>query len=74
MCGSLSPGHLVDDGGEVGGSVQLDAAQALEVGLQHALDGNAVGVVCVGVLRQTERARSGLRWRAAHWRPPEGGH
>ena len=54
MRGCHSPGHLVDDGGEVGGSVELDTAQALEVGLQHTLDGHAVGVIHVGVLHQTE--------------------
>lgn len=50
----LSPSHLVDDGGEVGGAVELDGPQALEVGLQHALDGRAVRVLRVGVLRETE--------------------
>lgn len=45
-----SPSHLVDDGGKVGGTVELDSAQALEVGLQHTLDAGAAGVVHVVVL------------------------
>lgn len=45
-----SPSHLVDDGGEVGGTVELDSAQALEVGLQHALDAGAAGIVHIVVL------------------------
>lgn len=49
----LSPSHLVDDGSEVGGAVELDGPQALEVGLQHALDRRAVGILRVGVLRET---------------------
>lgn len=50
----LSPSHLVDDGSEIGGAVELDGPQALKVGLQHALDGHAVRVLRVGVLWETE--------------------
>lgn len=45
-----SPGHMGDDGGEVGGAVELHSAQALVVGLQDAVDAAARGVVLVAVL------------------------
>lgn len=45
-----SPGHMGDDGGEVGGAVELHGAQALVVGLQDAVDAAARGIVLVAIL------------------------
>ena len=49
--GVASPGYVVDDGGEVGGAVELHRLQALVVGLHHALDPRAVRVLRVTVLK-----------------------
>ena len=43
------PGHVVDDGGDVGGSIELDGLQGLVVGLDHSLDPSTVGVVPLAV-------------------------
>lgn len=45
-----SPSDLVDDGSKVGRTVELDGAQALEVGLQHAFNASTAGVLHIVVL------------------------
>lgn len=49
-CTFVLPGHVVDDGGEVGGSVELDRLQTLVVGFHHTVDARAVRVLRVPVL------------------------
>ena len=44
------PGHMVDDGGEVGGPVETHRLETLVIGLHHALDAAAVRVLWVPVL------------------------
>lgn len=45
------PGHVVNDGGEVGGSVQTHRLETLVIGLHYPLDPAAVGVLRVAVLQ-----------------------
>lgn len=47
----LLPGHVVDHGGEVGGAIELNAAQAAVVSLQDALNPTARWVGRVTILR-----------------------
>lgn len=47
------PCHLVDDWREVGGSVELDRSEALEVCLQHSLYPHTVWVFIVTTLHGT---------------------
>lgn len=49
-----SPSHLVDDRSKVGRTVELDSAQALEVGLQHAFNAGTAGVLHIVVLRDRD--------------------
>lgn len=52
------PGHVINDGREVGGSIELHCLQALVVSFQNPLDAVAVRVVCVAVLGKTNTLRS----------------
>lgn len=45
------PGHVVNDRGEVSGSVKADRLEALVIGLHHPLDAAAVRVLRVAVLQ-----------------------
>lgn len=45
------PRHVVNDGGEVGGSIELDRLETLVVGLHHAVDASTVRVLWVPVLK-----------------------
>lgn len=49
------PGHVVDDGGEVGGAVETHRLETLVVGLHHALDAAAVRVLWVAVLKRQRK-------------------
>lgn len=46
------PGHVVNDRGEVSGSVETHGLQTLVIGLHHPLDAAAVRVLGVAVLWQ----------------------
>lgn len=52
--GTPLPGDMVDHGGKVGGSVELDAAQAAVIRLQDALDAAARRVGRVTILQDEE--------------------
>lgn len=45
------PGHVVDDRGEVSGSVKTDRLETLVIGLHYPLDPAAVRVLRVAVLQ-----------------------
>ena len=45
------PGNMVDDRGEVGGSVELNGLQTLVVGFHHTVDTCTVRVLRVPVLQ-----------------------
>lgn len=45
------PGHVVNDRGEVSGSVKTDGLETLVIGLHHPLDAAAVRVLRVAVLQ-----------------------
>lgn len=45
------PGHVVNDRGEVSGSVKTDRLETLVIGLHHPLDTAAVRVLRVAVLQ-----------------------
>lgn len=58
VCVCVLPGHMVDDGGEVGGSVELNRLQTLVVGFHHAFYTRTVRVLRVPVLHWVEKRRS----------------
>lgn len=62
-----SPSHLVDDGSKVGRTIELDGAQALEIGLQHAFNAGTAGVVHVVVLGDRDEHFEGDH---SSWCPP----
>lgn len=49
------PGHMVDDGGEVGGSVELNWLQTLVIGFHHAINTRTVWVLRVPILDWEEK-------------------
>lgn len=56
MCVCVLPGHMVDDGGEVGGSVELNRLQTLVVGFHHTFNTRTVRVLRVPVLHRVEKS------------------
>ena len=48
-------GHVVDDGGNVGGAIELHVLQGLVVGLHHTIDACTVGVLPVAIERELVR-------------------
>lgn len=49
------PGHMVDDGGEVGGSIELNWLQALVVGFHHTINTGTVRVLGVSILERNNK-------------------
>lgn len=52
------PGHVVDDGGEVGGSIELHRLQTLVVGLHDAVNACTVRVLGIPILHYTHHKRT----------------
>lgn len=54
------PGHMVDNRGEVGGSVEAHGFETLVIGLHHALDSIAVWVLWITILHKTRNTNTGM--------------